>query len=67
MEDGGGWVKILHTAGDLNWGPSTAGYGDVTLAPDQLVGAAKLSDAQINAIQGLSATGFSTFRFYGSG
>jgi hypothetical protein len=39
MEDGGGWVKILHTAGTLNWDDSVEGYGDVTLAPGKLEGA----------------------------
>ena len=37
------------------------------LSPNPIAGTAKLADAQIAAIQGLSATGFSTVRFYGSG
>lgn len=65
QKDGGGWVKILHTAGDLNWKNDAGGYGDVTLSPEALEGAAKLADAQIQAIQGLSPTGFSIFRFFG--
>lgn len=67
QSDGGGWTKILHAAGSLNWGSSPNSYGDVTLAPANLAGAAKLADAQIRAIQGGSSTGFSTFKFYGNG
>jgi hypothetical protein len=64
-QDGGGWTKILHTAGTQPWGNSPDGYGDITLSSDALGGVAKLSDVQIRAIQSLSVDGgFSTFRFY---
>lgn len=59
--DGGGWTKILQYANDA-YTPSAAAIGDIAVAgtPD----AAKLSDANINALGALGP--FMEYRFQGA-